>query len=76
MLVPARLKIRSAEVRQIDLARAVMSVQVERKVPSIRRSCSLNAPCPCGSGHKFKKCCLAEANRRIYNQTIEVEEED
>jgi uncharacterized protein YecA (UPF0149 family) len=22
-----------------------------------------NQPCPCGSGHKFKKCCLLTAQR-------------
>jgi len=28
--------------------------QMERKPPRIGR----NEPCPCGSGKKFKKCCL------------------
>ncbi len=23
-----------------------------------------NDPCPCGSGKKFKKCCLGESDRR------------
>jgi len=30
--------------------------QVARKPPRIRR----NEPCPCGSGLKFKKCCLRD----------------
>jgi uncharacterized protein YecA (UPF0149 family) len=28
--------------------------QLQRKVPRVGR----NEPCPCGSGKKFKKCCL------------------
>lgn len=38
---------------------------------------SRNAPCPCGSGKKYKKCCLmqdetaAEAQRRIDKETAQ-----
>jgi hypothetical protein len=28
-----------------------------------RLSFSRNAPCPCGSGHKYKRCCLADEER-------------
>lgn len=27
-----------------------------------------NAPCPCGSGHKYKKCCYVGS--RIYNGSM------
>jgi len=27
-----------------------------------------NAPCPCGSGKKFKRCCLANAERQHANE--------
>lgn len=29
-----------------------------RRVPKIGR----NTPCPCGSGKKFKRCCIAKVN--------------
>lgn len=29
-------------------------IQMSRKPPKVGR----NEPCPCGSGNKFKKCCL------------------
>lgn len=34
-------------------------VQLSRRPPRVGR----NDPCPCGSGKKFKKCCLALARR-------------
>jgi tetratricopeptide (TPR) repeat protein len=29
---------------------------------------SRNAPCPCGSGKKYKKCCLQQDENRLSNQ--------
>ena len=29
-----------------------------------------NAPCPCGSGNKFKKCCLTNVVKTVQNQRI------
>lgn len=34
---------------------------LQRAVPKIGR----NAPCPCGSGKKFKRCCLIGNRRRV-----------
>jgi hypothetical protein len=42
--------------------------QMSRRPPKIGR----NEPCPCGSGKKFKKCCLderAELTRRMRQDT-------
>ena len=33
--------------------------QMARKPPKVGR----NEPCPCGSGKKFKKCCLLQTSR-------------
>jgi hypothetical protein len=33
-------------------------VQRDRPVPARREKLGRNAPCPCGSGKKYKKCCL------------------
>lgn len=33
--------------------------QMNRKPPKVGR----NEPCPCGSGKKFKKCCLWSGNK-------------
>jgi len=41
------------ENRQDNLLNAKVE-QVIRKEPKIGR----NSPCPCGSGKKYKKCCL------------------
>jgi hypothetical protein len=32
------------------------------------RNIGRNAPCPCGSGRKFKKCCLPETQGLIYGR--------
>ena len=32
-------------------------------VPEIRTKIGRNATCPCGSGRKFKKCCISGARR-------------
>lgn len=37
-----------------DKSRKLKGIQVRCTEPSVKR----NAPCPCGSGKKFKKCCL------------------
>jgi uncharacterized protein YchJ len=31
--------------------------RIELDDPTVR-SISRNAPCPCGSGHKYKRCCM------------------
>ena len=50
-------------IRKIDLVEFITSMQVPptekqmaRKPPKVGR----NEPCPCGSGKKFKKCCLTK----------------
>lgn len=40
--------------RQIDLFDGITIKERENKVKKTNR----NAPCPCGSGKKYKKCCL------------------
>jgi SWIM/SEC-C metal-binding protein len=37
-----------------DVERAVLARQAARPAPKVGR----NEPCPCGSGKKFKKCCV------------------
>jgi preprotein translocase subunit SecA len=37
-----------------EMARAQRATPLERSAPKIGR----NDPCPCGSGKKYKKCCL------------------
>jgi len=32
----------------------------EPRVPAVRSKIARNAPCPCGSGKKYKKCCLKD----------------
>jgi Mlc titration factor MtfA (ptsG expression regulator) len=39
-----------------DLGSRLASIR--REIARPRRSTGRNAPCPCGSGQKFKKCCL------------------
>lgn len=29
-----------------------------------------NAPCPCGSGRKYKQCCLAKAGTKTLSQKL------
>lgn len=37
-----------------DIERAILAREPARATPKIGR----NDPCPCGSGKKFKKCCV------------------
>ncbi len=37
-----------------DVERAILARQAARATPKVGR----NEPCPCGSGKKFKKCCV------------------
>jgi len=37
-----------------DIERAILAREPARAAPKIGR----NDPCPCGSGKKFKKCCV------------------
>jgi hypothetical protein len=34
-----------------------------------------NDPCPCGSGKKYKKCCLGKENWSSYRSILHLEEE-
>jgi len=45
-----------AKVKEVDTAPKVMPVTPSNKI-------GRNMPCPCGSGKKYKKCCL---NKREY----------
>jgi len=38
--------------------------QMERKPPKVGR----NEPCPCGSGKKFKKCCLRDPKDERFSE--------
>jgi SWIM/SEC-C metal-binding protein len=42
-----------------DLERALLAREPARAAPKIGR----NDPCPCGSGKKFKKCCVDQPAR-------------
>jgi SWIM/SEC-C metal-binding protein len=37
-----------------DIERAILAREPSRTAPKVGR----NDPCPCGSGKKFKKCCV------------------
>lgn len=53
LLGPAATAEEAAFFRECELD--PMPAQLARKLmPRVGR----NEPCPCGSGHKFKKCCL------------------
>ena len=41
-------------------------MEEEKKIPN-------NAPCPCGSGHKYKKCCKLIAPKNTFRDQIEKE---
>jgi preprotein translocase subunit SecA len=43
-----------AETPSAEIARPQRQAPVQRQVPKVGR----NDPCPCGSGKKYKKCCL------------------
>lgn len=51
----ADIKFRMDE-RKAEMATAGHSVTHRGKI-------GRNAPCPCGSGRKFKKCCISRAER-------------
>ena len=62
------MKLMAKEVRAGRTADNVMKIANKssssvriRTVP--RKQAKLNAACPCGSGRKYKKCCLAEGNQ-------------
>ncbi|MGH7271990.1 MAG: SEC-C metal-binding domain-containing protein [Polyangiaceae bacterium] len=42
-----------------DIERTLLARTPPRAAPKIGR----NDPCPCGSGKKFKKCCVDQAPR-------------
>jgi SWIM/SEC-C metal-binding protein len=42
-----------------DIERAISAREPSRAAPKIGR----NDPCPCGSGKKFKKCCVDQPAR-------------
>ena len=52
MLNPKSFGGKRPKMKQVD------NVTVVNKEPVIGR----NAPCPCGSGKKYKKCCLMKSN--------------
>lgn len=35
------------------------------RTPSPRMACGRNDPCPCGSGKKYKKCCITDIKYRV-----------
>lgn len=53
---------RREEAKLDDLAKR-MGVTVHRKQEDIGGRVKPNEPCPCGSGQKYKKCCLKGATR-------------
>eukprot|EP00931_Biecheleriopsis_adriatica_P077381 TRINITY_DN50963_c0_g1_i1.p1 TRINITY_DN50963_c0_g1~~TRINITY_DN50963_c0_g1_i1.p1 ORF type:complete len:392 (+),score=127.82 TRINITY_DN50963_c0_g1_i1:25-1176(+) len=54
--------VRREEAKLADLAKR-MGVTVNRKQESIGGRVKPNEPCPCGSGQKYKKCCLNGTTR-------------
>lgn len=54
----------------MNLAGVFVPRKVAIKRPDLpltyRQAAALNAPCPCGSGRKYKKCCYA--GRHLYQR--------
>lgn len=48
-----KLQLQRMQVSQYD-TRSTLGKIRQRHIAKVGR----NAPCPCGSGHKYKKCCL------------------
>jgi uncharacterized protein len=68
------MKLMAKEVRSGRTADNVMKVAnksayTTRTHPVARRRTKLNAPCPCGSGRKYKKCCLAKDSQQADKKT-------
>ncbi len=57
-IMQKRVARRYAECRRIAPALAVKMGRVPKTVQNDSRRVGRNDPCPCGSGKKFKKCCL------------------
>ena len=46
-----------------------VKVDEQEHAPKLKiKNSMLNKPCGCGSGKKFKKCCLSKARTAIRNQ--------
>lgn len=41
-----------------DVQRKRLVAEMLGEKPKVNYKCKRNAPCPCGSGKKFKHCCL------------------
>jgi hypothetical protein len=46
-----------------SLENAFFGPHAQKPQTNPRRHCGRNAPCPCGSGRKYKKCCLERDKR-------------
>jgi tetratricopeptide (TPR) repeat protein len=49
-------------VRNMDTERNMDSQETSQKTKVVENKIGRNDPCPCGSGKKYKKCCLNSAN--------------
>lgn len=54
--LPGRFQQRMARMKEAGAARGRLAAAARPAVPAVGR----NDPCPCGSGRKYKKCCLGK----------------
>jgi len=50
----------AAGITESDIEEVLSKIRREKTYPTVRMTPKVgrNAPCPCGSGKKYKKCCL------------------
>ena len=52
-------KYRDEDAEYIDLPEEIIEVRTQQKIKAIYKNVGRNEPCPCLSGKKYKKCCIA-----------------
>ena len=53
---------RQEQIKKMQAALSQIEARPETMVTQVRRvKIGRNDPCPCGSGRKFKKCCINKA---------------
>ncbi len=64
------------DLRAKRLAKAHAAINNPDVAEFSQRRVGRNDPCPCGSGKKFKKCCLGQEWRREMSPATETAEEE
>jgi hypothetical protein len=61
---PSLAKIADLLSEDPQTAEEEIEIGFDRETPPVQRKVGRNDPCPCGSGKKFKKCCLKKQGNR------------